>query len=62
MGQKIGGPASGQMTYGDMGLSPDDGRLGNVGFVRTFWSSTENIVPGRGQNSQICLIITQPQL
>ena len=49
MGQKIGGPAS--MTYGDMGLSPDDGRLGNVGFVEPS-GQPENIVPGRGQNSQ----------
>ena len=57
MSQRIGGPAS--MTYGDMSLPPDDGRLGNVGFAEPS-GQPENIVPGRGMNMQFAYN-TQPQ-
>jgi hypothetical protein len=57
MGQKIGGPAS--MPYGDMGLSPNDGRLGNVGFTGNS-GTPQSVVPGRGKNS-IFAYNTQPQ-
>ena len=48
MGQRIGGPAS--FPYGDAGLPPDDGRLGNVGFAMPS-GQPEWAVPGRGQNA-----------
>ena len=50
MGQLMG-RGGGQYPYGDMGLSPDDGRLGNVTFEPPS-GQPENIVPGRVQNSQ----------
>ena len=50
MSQRIGGPAS--MPYGDMSLSPDDGRLGNVGFTERS-NQPQYMVPGRGQNSDL---------
>ena len=46
------GRGGGQMPYGDMGLSPDDGRLGNVGFVQNS-GQAQNVVPGRGQNMDL---------
>ena len=58
MGQMMG-QGGGRMPYGDMGLSPDDGRLGNVGFTGNS-GTPQSVVPGRGKNS-IFAYNTQPQ-
>jgi hypothetical protein len=46
--------------YGDGGLSLADGRMGGVGFVQNS-GQPENIIPGRGLNTQPYNSVPQPQ-
>ena len=68
VGMSMGGgsPQSSSMSgqnlypYGDGGLSLADGRMGGVGFVQNS-GQPENIIPGRGLNTQAYNSVPQPQ-
>ena len=68
VGQSMGGGAtqsssmSGQnlYPYGDGGLALADGRMGGVGFVQNS-GQPENIIPGRGLNTQAYNSVPQPK-